>query len=246
MIDAEGHTRDGFTRIAQNDGPVADAIRLAVYLEGWRPTFSRFRRTSERHSSGGQIGMGRPRTAVSMFTTRERIADQSVWCVSTELGSWTMLQGGHVMLTGNSVGLLQLIPSTFAAYAGPYRNTPPLVNEGGGPVSENAMAQIYAAIHYAAIAYDGAAMASVIGHGHGYDSGGWLPPGRSIAVNNTGQYERVTPPGGNGTMTPGEMAICAKLDALIGVTGTQGTKFAGALNSMSASAGQRGSYSTRR
>ena len=144
-----------------------------------------------------------------------------------------------------SVGLLQLIPSTFAAYAGPYRNTPPLVNEGGGPVSENAMAQIYAAIHYAAIAYDGAAMASVIGHGHGYDSGGWLPPGRSIAVNNTGQYERVTPPG-RGTMTPGEMAICAKLDALIGVTGTQGTKFAGALNSMSASAGQRGSYSTRR
>ena len=26
MVDAEGHTADGFTRIAQNDGPVADAV----------------------------------------------------------------------------------------------------------------------------------------------------------------------------------------------------------------------------
>jgi hypothetical protein len=30
MIDAEGHTEDRFTRIAQNDGPVAGAITLAV------------------------------------------------------------------------------------------------------------------------------------------------------------------------------------------------------------------------
>lgn len=71
-----------------------------------------------------------------------------------------------------SVGLLQLIPGTFHAYAGPYVNTPPLVNFGGGTVSENAMAQIYAAIHYAAARYGGAAMGSVIGQGHGYAVGG--------------------------------------------------------------------------
>jgi hypothetical protein len=70
-----------------------------------------------------------------------------------------------------SVGLLQLIPGTFAAYAGPYRNTPPLVNYGGGVVSEDPMAQIYAAIHYALARY-GTGMGAVIGHGHGYAVGG--------------------------------------------------------------------------
>lgn len=99
-------------------------------------------------------------------------------------------QAGHP-----SVGLLQLIPGTFHAYAGPYVNTPPLVNYGGGTVSENAMAQIYAGIHYAAARYGGAAMASVIGQGHGYDRGGYLPPGLSLAYNGTGRPERIPPPG---------------------------------------------------
>jgi SLT domain-containing protein len=77
-------------------------------------------------------------------------------------------QAGHP-----SVGLLQLIPSTFASFAGPYRNTPPLVNYGGGTVSEDPMAQIYAAIRYADIRYGGApGMAAAIGHGHGYAAGG--------------------------------------------------------------------------
>lgn len=95
-------------------------------------------------------------------------------------------QAGHP-----SVGLLQLIPGTFHAYAGPYVNTPPLVNYGGGTVSENPMAQIYAAIHYADVVYHGAAMDQIIGRGHGYDSGGWLMPGVTMAVNNTGKPERV-------------------------------------------------------
>ena len=94
-----------------------------------------------------------------------------------------------------SVGLLQLIPGTFQAYAGPYRNTPPLVNFGGGFVSENPMAQIYAAIHYAAARYGGAGMAGVIGQGHGYDSGGFLPTGWSMAWNGTGRPEPVIPAG---------------------------------------------------
>jgi hypothetical protein len=75
-------------------------------------------------------------------------------------------QAGHP-----SVGLLQLIPGTFAAFAGPYLHTPPLVNFGGGFVSLDPMAQIYAGIHYALARYDGS-MAAVIGHGHGYHDGG--------------------------------------------------------------------------
>ena len=109
MIDAEGHTRDGFTRIAQNDGPTSDAIRLAVYLEGYRPTFSRFRRLNPRHKPGGQIGMcARPHMAPSMLGSHDVLDRQPVWCVSTELGTWTMQQDDQVMLTATSVGLLQV------------------------------------------------------------------------------------------------------------------------------------------
>jgi TP901 family phage tail tape measure protein len=34
----------------------------------------------------------------------------------------------------------------------------------------------------------------------GFDQGGWLPPGRTMAVNNTGRPERVLPPGDTGTV----------------------------------------------
>jgi tape measure domain-containing protein len=33
---------------------------------------------------------------------------------------------------------------------------------------------------------------------HWYDAGGWLPPGVSLAVNNTGRAERILPPGAGG------------------------------------------------
>lgn len=85
MVSGEGHTRDGFTRIAQNDGPVAEAIQLAVYLEGWRPTFSRFKRAASHHKPGGQIGMARPHVAASMLHSHEVLETQQVWWVSTEL-----------------------------------------------------------------------------------------------------------------------------------------------------------------
>jgi len=123
-------------------------------------------------------------------------------------------QAGHP-----SVGLLQLIPATFAAYAGPYRNTPPLVNFGGGPVSENAMAQIYAGIHYAAARYGGAGMASVIGHGHGYDEGGWLKPGATMVMNRTGRPEPVLTGGQWDKLTSAVAGndVCAKLDRIAGI-----------------------------
>lgn len=168
-------------------------------------------------------------------------------------------QAGHP-----SVGLLQLIPGTFAAYAGPYRNTPPLVNYGGGTVSENAMAQIYAAINYAKSRY-GSSMADVIGQGHGYalggrvfDQGGTLPPGPSMVWNRTGANEQLANVTGGGgrayASTPGHVppmsaesaAILDRLDRLIAVSGQQGGQFANAINGASGGAALRGRYSTRR
>jgi len=60
-----------------------------------------------------------------------------------------------------SQGLMQVIPPTFAAYAGPYRSRGIL----------DPLANIYAAVAYAISRY-GASIAAVLGHGHGYATGG--------------------------------------------------------------------------
>ena len=168
-------------------------------------------------------------------------------------------QAGHP-----SVGLLQIIPGTFAAYAGPYRNTPPLVNYGGGTVSENAMAQIYAAINYANSRY-GAGMASVIGQGHGYglggrvfDRGGTLKPGWNPPMYNaTGRDEQLanvtgfgsrahpTSPGHAAPHTPAEAEMIGLLRQLVSVTGQQGTQFGNVIQNAASGAAMRGRYSTR-
>jgi SLT domain-containing protein len=158
-------------------------------------------------------------------------------------------QAGHP-----SVGLLQLIPGTFAAYAGPYINTPPLVNFGGGPVSEDPMAQIYAAIHYAAARYGGAAMAGVIGQGHGYkrgglvgstyDKGGILPPWK-VGVNTSGHAEMVSPATGPGSLHETNMLLRMMIHAVnenTRVTGTQGHQFAHGLGITAARGASRGYY----
>ena len=60
------------------------------------------------------------------------------------------------------------------------------------------LANIAAAINYARNRYGPTLMSGGMGmgSGHGYDQGGWLPPGVTLAVNRTGQPERVIGPGG--------------------------------------------------
>jgi tape measure domain-containing protein len=85
-------------------------------------------------------------------------------------------QAGHP-----SRGLLQFIPSTFAQH-----------NITGGDIMDP-YAQIAAFIPYVSQRYgmDRNGSPLQVGRGVGYDSGGWLKPGVTQAVNNTGQPEAV-------------------------------------------------------
>lgn len=86
-----------------------------------------------------------------------------------------------------SVGLAQVISGTFASYAGKYRNTGPFLYG----VSTDGHANIFAGMNYATHRYGSvAAIDPNIMHS-GYDSGGILPPGVTIATNTTGRNEFV-------------------------------------------------------
>jgi SLT domain-containing protein len=92
----------------------------------------------------------------------------------------------------NATGLLQTLPSTFSEYANP--------SVGGGIL--NPVANAAAAINYIASRYGSPGNIPGIGvHDSGYDSGGWLMPGLTLAHNNTGQPERVVGPQENNNQT---------------------------------------------
>jgi SLT domain-containing protein/murein DD-endopeptidase MepM/ murein hydrolase activator NlpD len=84
-----------------------------------------------------------------------------------------------------SVGLMQVIKGTFGAYAGPYRNTGPFKYG----VSTNPTANIYAGLNYAKHRYG--SISRAMNQPGGYDSGGWLHTGQTLAVNKTGKPEAV-------------------------------------------------------
>jgi SLT domain-containing protein len=83
-----------------------------------------------------------------------------------------------------SVGLMQVIGPTYARYRHPNYDLEP--HEYG--VSEDPLSNILSAIRYTVANYGSLAAGW---QGHGYDSGGWLPPGLTVAYNGTGQHERV-------------------------------------------------------
>lgn len=188
MIDAEGHRMPGkkpghseFIRIAQVDGPLQDAIRMAVYLEGWRPTYSANSAERNGYQPAGVVGMAKPHVAPSTFRPVQVLPSQTVWCVKTDLETWTAGLDGQVFLTGNT------IPGTFEAYrssALPDIITDPLANLVAGIR--------YAVSRYGSLSGVPGVMTVGAGHGYvGYDSGGLLMPGVTQAVNRTGSPETI-------------------------------------------------------
>ena len=112
MIDAEGHSEDNFTRIAQINGPLQDAIALAVYLEGYRPTFNEDASERNGFKPAGSVGMARPIIWPCMFDPKQELPNQPVWCVKTPLETWTAKQNGLIFLTGNTIDSTVQRPQT--------------------------------------------------------------------------------------------------------------------------------------
>jgi hypothetical protein len=94
-IAAEGTNRGSTSVFAQNEGPVADAMRLAFFMDGYFPTTS----TSSGHS---KIRLCTPKIGGQRMRIRP-LDNTDVWCIRTELGSWVMRQGQRIMLTGNTL-----------------------------------------------------------------------------------------------------------------------------------------------
>jgi SLT domain-containing protein len=80
-----------------------------------------------------------------------------------------------------SRGLMQTIPATFAAYAGPYR----------GRGIYDPLANIYAGANYALHRYHSLAAIDPRNRPRGYDAGGFLQPGLTTVYNGTGKPEPV-------------------------------------------------------
>jgi hypothetical protein len=107
-----------------------------------------------------------------------------------------------------SRGLMQVIGSTFSQYHVP----------GTSWNIYDPLANITSALNYARHVY-GPNLANSrggIGSGHGYDSGGWLPTGVTLAYNMTGQPERILSPTELKAMAAGGAQYHAHFDGLTG------------------------------
>jgi hypothetical protein len=125
--------------------------------------------------------------ALTMLNLPQNLAGDVLYQMQTEssgnpniINTWdSNARAGHP-----SQGLMQVIPSTFGQYhvAGTSWNIlDPLAN-------------IAAALNYAKHNKGFGSGKGQIGSGHGYDTGGWLPTGVTMTMNNTGRPERILSP----------------------------------------------------
>ncbi|GAA0719836.1 hypothetical protein Drose_06130 [Dactylosporangium roseum] len=188
----------------QVSGPVAEAIKVAAYLEGYRPD-TRVKTMFDKDRFGTRplecIGFRTPVVkSRHLRVVDKRIAD--VWCPTTTLGTWTARQGEEIFLTGNSgravdwMGYNQDALASFLARQRPLElihrtNTRDYAYTRGrdkGSFNNRLMEEHRNHIHIAM--RTGGLVGASVPFGV-YDSGGRLPQGLSIAYNGTGRPEQV-------------------------------------------------------
>jgi SLT domain-containing protein len=149
--------------------------------------------------------------ALSMLGLPQTLASRVLYQMQTESGgnpnainNWDI----NAQMGDPSRGLLQVIGTTFAAY-----HVPGTSNNIYDP-----LANIAAAINYAMHVYGPTLMSGGMGmgSGHGYDAGGWLPPGTSLASNLTGRPELILNASQMAAAMGGGPTYIANFDSLTG------------------------------
>jgi SLT domain-containing protein len=148
---------------------------------------------AQMFSSGGAgvtRWMGTVQKALAMLGLPQSLAPKVLYQIQTESGgnpNAINLTDINARRGDPSRGLLQTIGATFSQYHVP----------GTSWNIYDPLANIAAAVNYAEHRYGRTLQNSRgqgIGSGVGYDLGGWLPPGVTMAVNNTGRNELVLSP----------------------------------------------------
>ncbi|SDI62037.1 WXG100 family type VII secretion target [Actinokineospora alba] len=111
--------------IYQSPGEILEAITLAVYLTGRKPRVGHVTRKNAPTAWAPEAYVRANLPTVSGNSLTKKPAGRgAVWCVTTDLGTWTARDGDDVFLTGNSnaakgtpsKGLMQCIDPTFQAH----------------------------------------------------------------------------------------------------------------------------------
>ena len=92
-------------RIPQLDGPKQDAFIMAAYLDGYKPLVNAVDTSRSEFNARplSQVTLASPTVGVQSLTFETDPELYDVWCVETELGTWTARDLGQVFLTGNSI-----------------------------------------------------------------------------------------------------------------------------------------------
>jgi phage-related protein len=186
-------------------------------------------------------------------------AEAALQSAAAKLGwtgaQWTDLFNVEMREAGFS--LTATNPSSGAYGMAQFINGPSEYAQFGGN-STTAAGQAVAMVNYIAQRYGSPAAAWAHEQafnwynqgGKVFDNGGVLAPGANLVWNQTGRPEAVAPVAapGSGTrkLSADAQAIVSALRENTAAVQQQGTSFAGALNSTSAAAAYRGSYSNRR
>lgn len=182
--------------------PVSAAAALVDKVKSMASDLaSKWTSDSEAGQYHGSVGGGVERWRSLVLQVLKELGQPASWA-DTVRRRMNQESGGNPNAINNwdsnakaghpSQGLMQTIPGTFAAYAGPYRSrgiTDPLAN-------------IYAGCNYAIHRYGslagmnragGYALGGIVGDDRPtlYDRGGILPPGRHLVANETKQPELV-------------------------------------------------------
>ncbi len=99
---AEGHVGPTGQRLyTQNEGPVLEAMRVAVLLEGYMPRSWPKKITELTRTPCFEMSESTARVTGQRLR-REIIGEEPVWCIRTKHENWVMRQGDIVALTGNT------------------------------------------------------------------------------------------------------------------------------------------------